>query len=894
MFKIVDQFILKSAKKRQPFRALFLALSLLLIFVGGNVARPTIAAPLLTCADITEIPAIECQALQAFVTANPTSGILASWFQTNTPCSWLAVSCGLSNAITSLTLVGTYSTNKLTTVPAEISNLTNLTSLDLYSNQVTTLPSEIGNLTKLTKLEIGNNQMTSLPAKIGNLTQLTNLSLHSNQITTLPAEIGNLTQLTNLTLSNNQITNLPAEIGNLTNLTYLNLISNQLTNLLSEIGNLTNLTDLWLTSNQITSVPAEIGNLTNLIWLSLADNQITSVPAEIGNLSNLTDLWLYSNQLTSVPAEISNLTNLTSLYLNDNPNLKGVVPSNYLNLQKLNKLSMSGTQLCVPDEPAYQSWIATLSNYSPSGVSCADLIRDSYEADDSCGVARSIPTNGTSQDHTFHDAGDADWVQFPVVSGTHYIVEGSVPSDSAVDLIFELYRDCSQVPFKNQGNTFSPGVLIDFTATETGFVYLGMSDQAGASGNRATYGVSVREVLPDMTGAVIIVAGLLRVNDLVQPNIDEAAMRIYRMFIQHGYSADNIYFLARTLSLDADKDGVNDVDALATVANFQSAVTSWSLTHLPDDTRPLNLYLMDHGSYDTFYINEPLGHRIAPNQLDEWIDQVEAVRPNLKVNIILEMCRAGSFIEGELSVSKDEPNRIVIASSGAFNDAWASRESAIFTDYLIAGLDQLKTLANSFQEAREAVLMAKNGIQTPWIDGNGDGIPNQSADFDRASERGFGIPGSFYNILWPPYIESAESVTINDRKGNIVVTVEDDDQLSDTVWAVIYAPSYQPPAPSDTLVSEILPTLVLVSQGNNQYAAQYTGFDEVGTYRIVVYAQDKDDLQARPYAFEVVNGVPTGVGLAQVETTSAAPTIIVMLLPILLGVSYLFAKKRRA
>ena len=44
-------------------------------------------------------------------------------------------------------------------------------------------------------LQLGDNQLTSLPAEIGQLTSLMVLDLRGNQLTSLPAEIGQLTSL---------------------------------------------------------------------------------------------------------------------------------------------------------------------------------------------------------------------------------------------------------------------------------------------------------------------------------------------------------------------------------------------------------------------------------------------------------------------------------------------------------------------------------------------------------------------------------------------------------------------------------------------------------------------------------------------------------------------------
>ena len=181
-----------------------------------------------------------------------------------------------------------------------------------------------------------NNLNGEIPAEIGNLTKLTSFYLHFNQLSgEIPTEIGNLTNLTDLTLFSNQLSGeIPAEIGNLTNLTSLPLYSNQLSGEIpTEIGNLTKLTSLSLSSNQLRgAIPAEIWNLTNLTSLYLDGNNLSGeIPTEIGNLTNLTTLSLSSNQLSGeLPAEIGNLTKLINLTLNNNQ-LSGEIPESVRN-----------------------------------------------------------------------------------------------------------------------------------------------------------------------------------------------------------------------------------------------------------------------------------------------------------------------------------------------------------------------------------------------------------------------------------------------------------------------------------------------------------------------------------------------------------------------------------
>jgi Leucine-rich repeat (LRR) protein len=66
--------------------------------------------------------------------------------------------------------------------------------LDLHNNQlIGTIPPEIGNLTNLTSLRLDDNQLTGeIPSEIGNLTNLNSLFLDNNQLSgIIPDEICN-------------------------------------------------------------------------------------------------------------------------------------------------------------------------------------------------------------------------------------------------------------------------------------------------------------------------------------------------------------------------------------------------------------------------------------------------------------------------------------------------------------------------------------------------------------------------------------------------------------------------------------------------------------------------------------------------------------------------------
>ncbi len=282
--------------------------------------------------------------------------------------------------------------NRLTSLPAEIGQLTALTQLNLRDNRLTSLPAEIGQLMALTQLDLMRNYLTSLPAEIGQLMALTQLDLMQNHLTSLLAEIGQLTALTQLDLRNNHLTSLPAEIGQLMALTQLNLMQNHLMSLPTEIGQLTALTQLNLWDNRLTSLPAEIGQLTALTQLDFRDNRLTSLPAEIGQLTALTQLDLRNNHLTSLPAEIGQLTALTQLDLRDN-HLTSLL-AEIGQLMALTQLDLEENQLSSPPpdiidqgieailsylreqlEESTQQWVSKLLVVGEGGVGKTSLLR---------------------------------------------------------------------------------------------------------------------------------------------------------------------------------------------------------------------------------------------------------------------------------------------------------------------------------------------------------------------------------------------------------------------------------------------------------------------------------------------------------------------------------------
>ena len=177
-----------------------------------------------------------------------------------------------------------------------------------------------------------------------------------------------------LDLTKNQLSGLlPASIDALPALQYLVVDQNQIGGAIpNTVGNLSSLLYLHFAHNQFTgAIPSSLGNLQNVVYLYLHNNQLSgSIPIEFGNLGLVKNLTFSLNPLTGgLPSELGNATNLHQLHV-INTQLEGTLPTNLTNLARLTHLYFTNTTLCEPQDAAFQSWLATISNVQSTGLSC--------------------------------------------------------------------------------------------------------------------------------------------------------------------------------------------------------------------------------------------------------------------------------------------------------------------------------------------------------------------------------------------------------------------------------------------------------------------------------------------------------------------------------------------
>jgi len=469
---------------------------------------------------------------------------------------------------------------------------------------------------------------------------------------------------------------------------------------------------------------------------------------------------------------------------------------------------------------------------------------DIYEPDNVCppGAVSLIPTDGTIQQHTFHAEADEDWVAFEATGGITYVVVARVPPPFVADVALELHQACGQ-PGEEHDPGFSPEIHLNFEAPESATYYLRLTNTpATVYGEDVNYQLSVRELQQTTPGAIVIVAGKLKDGDELQSNIHNVSDAVYQFARSHGCTDEQIYYLASDSALAG-------FDALATTATLESALTTWAASKVGPE-RPLSLFMMDHGDEDKLYLNGAQQY-VTPAQLDAWLTQLET-QSGADVNLVVEACHAGSFIDAAQSASGE--GRVAIASTGRDALAFATQSGAVFADAFVAALRQGMTLYEAYQDAAWSTQQA-HPYQTPALDDDGDHLPNGVQDGQVAMQRGFACANVLPAQESPPYIAWSEIKRLRADKGRGEIWAEvRDDREVQHVWAAVYPPSYQPATAGSELQAEPVLRLPLSPQGNDLYGAQYMAFDEIGVYRIVIFAEDTEGLPGRPQTLKVQVG----------------------------------------
>ncbi|GJY40855.1 putative leucine-rich repeat domain superfamily [Tanacetum coccineum] len=266
-------------------------------------------------------------------------------------CLWDGVECSnkTSGHVIGLDLSSSFLYGTINST-SSLFDLIHLRRLNLADNNFnfSQISSEIGRFSRMKRLDLsGSSFAGTLPASVSNLTQLEFLNLHDNSLWGRIPNLASLSKLRYLSLFSNDFDgrNISDWIGKLPKLSVLDLRLNNLScEIPSSIGNLTQLEYLYLNyNNMFGQIPSSLMNLTNLIDIILAFNDLTGSIPNLESLSNLEDLFLSVNKfekwtlpdwLGPIPPFPSSLTKLTTLALMENQ-LRGPIPRSLSNLKNV-------------------------------------------------------------------------------------------------------------------------------------------------------------------------------------------------------------------------------------------------------------------------------------------------------------------------------------------------------------------------------------------------------------------------------------------------------------------------------------------------------------------------------------------------------------------------------
>ncbi|MCY3713518.1 MAG: Ig-like domain-containing protein [Gemmatimonadetes bacterium] len=246
--------------------------------------------------------------------------------------------------------------------PAELVRLEKLQSLSLLGNRLTgSIPPGIGSLANLELLEVSYNRLTgSIPPEIGRLVRLREFGARGNNFSHGP---------------------LPRAMANLDNLERLRLDRTFLCAPLDAVF------QAWLGAIAYVEVDncEDLERSALVALYNAADgrnwtgqhNWLTGAPLSAwhgvatNDMGQVTGLDLAGNNLKgTLPSRLGDLRSLSILDLSNNAGLTGPLPASLVGLG-LTVLKLGGTGLCAPQDPAYQTWLATIGDIRVDGCSAA-------------------------------------------------------------------------------------------------------------------------------------------------------------------------------------------------------------------------------------------------------------------------------------------------------------------------------------------------------------------------------------------------------------------------------------------------------------------------------------------------------------------------------------------
>ncbi|XP_017314211.1 malignant fibrous histiocytoma-amplified sequence 1 isoform X1 [Ictalurus punctatus] len=170
---------------------------------------------------------------------------------------------------------------KLKLLPSDLlQNGQDVDKVDLQKNRLKNVTG-ISQLSNLTELNLCRNELTEFPQEFSKLQQLVTLYMNQNNIKSIPDNIfPSLKKLKFLKMSTNKLRQLPSDMNRCENLIYLNLSNNCLRDVQPLVG-LGQLQELYVENNRLTELPHALFQSQNLEKFKANRNPLRKPPEAI-------------------------------------------------------------------------------------------------------------------------------------------------------------------------------------------------------------------------------------------------------------------------------------------------------------------------------------------------------------------------------------------------------------------------------------------------------------------------------------------------------------------------------------------------------------------------------------------------------------------------------------
>lgn len=363
------------------------------------------------------------------------------------------------------------------------------------------------------------------------------------------------------------------------------------------------------------------------------------------------------------------------------------------------------------------------------------------------------------------------------------------------------------------------GTFEGFTSPGTYRVLIYARDRIGNTSLPTETSVIVQRAV---SRKALIVAGVSAPNGGLWPAVEFAATAAYHALRFQGYSDADIYFLSQSTT--------PGVDGLTVLSNVRWGLTQWAALH----TQDVVLYLVGEGQPGAFVLND--SEALTAAQFDMWLDQLQTEIPG-RVTVVYDGSYSGSFLS-TLLPDPDKSRVTILSTSPTQQAVFQGGGEVSFSKYFWTRVLNGATVGAAFQDAANGVNFSGLG-QLAMLDYTGDGVFNTKQDM--AVLLTYRIGAGILLAGDPPVIGAiSPAQDIVGASGTVWV-----DNVT-TTGAIVSVTGVVLPPGADAEYLGPKGSVLLSPVGDGRYEGTFSGFDENGTFTIIVTATDAEDNVSSP------------------------------------------------